>query len=52
MRSFPRRCVLRGWFPENPARADYYARRREALKEELKSNPSHKNLKKKLKSQD
>lgn len=44
--------VLRGWFPENPARADYYARRREALKEELKRSPSHKNLKKKLKSQD
>jgi len=23
--------VLRGWFPENPARSDYYARRRKEL---------------------
>ena len=41
--------VLRGWFPENPKRAHYYARRRKELGEDLKEGPSHKHLKKKLK---
>ena len=41
--------VLRGWFPENPARHEYYERRREELGDEiLKSHPSHKHLKEKL----
>ena len=39
--------VLRGWFAENPARHDYYERRRAELK--LDRYPSHKNLKDKLK---
>ena len=39
--------VLRGWFPENPARHDYYARRRAALGE-LGKYPSHRQLKKKI----
>jgi len=39
--------VLRGWFPENPARHDYYEARRKALGE-LEQYPSHKNLGKKL----
>jgi len=26
------RRVLRGWFPENPKRSEYYARKREAMK--------------------
>ena len=38
--------VLRGWFPENPARHDYYERRRNELN--LEKFPSHKNLKNKL----
>ena len=43
--------VLRGWFPENPARANYYKRRREELGDEiLKQVPSHKDLKKKVKN--
>ncbi|MBR1872454.1 MAG: DUF4491 family protein [Bacteroidales bacterium] len=40
--------VLRGWFPENPARHDYYERRRKELGT-LETHPSHKNLKDKLK---
>lgn len=38
--------VLRGWFPENPARHDYYERRRAEL--HLEPYPSHKNLREKL----
>ena len=41
--------VLRGWFPENPARHDYYEKRRAELGDMLKGFPSHKNLKEKLK---
>jgi|GEM_PF-244508 len=40
--------VLRGWFPENPKRHEYYARRREELKDILKEGPSHKHLKEKM----
>ena len=41
--------VLRGWFPENPARHEYYERRRAELGDAiLKSHPSHKHLKEKL----
>ncbi|MCR5519763.1 MAG: DUF4491 family protein [Bacteroidales bacterium] len=39
--------VLRGWFPENPARHDYYEARRKAIGE-LEKYPSHKNLGKKI----
>lgn len=39
--------VLRGWFPENPARHEYYERRRAELN--LEKYPSHKNLKAKVK---
>ena len=39
--------VLRRWFPENPARHDYYERRRAEL--HLEQYPSHKNLKEKIK---
>ena len=39
--------VLRGWFPENPARHAYYERRRKEL--EIGKFPSHKHLKDKLK---
>lgn len=38
--------VLRGWFPENPARHAYYEQRRRDLR--LEEHPSHRNLKKKL----
>ena len=38
--------VLRGWFPENPARHDYYEQRRKELN--LEKYPSHKNLKSKI----
>ena len=38
--------VLRGWFPENPARHAYYERRREEL--QLEKYPSHKNLREKI----
>lgn len=38
--------VLRGWFPENPARKDYYQKRREELPD-LGKRPSHKNHRKK-----
>ena len=41
--------VLRGWFPENPKRAAYYARRRKTLGE-LEKYPSHKRLKEKVNS--
>lgn len=41
--------VLCGWFPENPARHEYYERRRAELGDKiLKSHPSHKHLKEKL----
>ena len=41
--------VLRGWFPENPARHEYYERRRAELGDKiLKSHPNHKHLKEKL----
>ena len=40
--------VLRGWFPENPARHDYYERRRKELPD-LGKYHSHKKLKEKLK---
>ena len=42
--------VLRGWFPENPKRHDYYARRREELKDILKEGPSHRHLKEKMRN--
>ena len=35
--------VLRGWFPENPKRAEYYARQR-AKYPNLTPTPSHSNL--------
>ena len=38
--------VLRGWFPENPARHAYYEQRRRDLR--LEEHPSRRNLKKKL----
>ena len=41
--------VLRGWFPENPARHAYYERRREELKDILDGPPSHRHLKEKMK---
>lgn len=41
--------VLRGWFPENPARHAYYERRRQELGEKLGVFPSHKDLKDKIK---
>lgn len=40
--------VLRGWFPENPARHDYYERRRRELGD-IEKYPSHKRLKEKIK---
>ena len=40
--------VLRGWFPENPKRHEYYERRREELKDILKGGPSHDHLKEKI----
>ena len=39
--------VLRGWFPENPARHDYYERRRAELGD-IGPHPSHERLKEKL----
>ena len=39
--------VLRGWFPENPKRHDYYERRREEVPG-LSDFPSHKHLKEKV----
>ena len=41
--------VLRGWFPENPARHDYYEHRRKELGDVLTGSPSHKHLKEKIK---
>ena len=42
--------VLRGWFPENPSRHEYYKRRRAELGDEIiKSHPSYKHLKETLK---
>lgn len=41
--------VLRGWFPENPSRHDYYEQRRSQLGILLKEYPSHRNLRDKLK---
>ena len=40
--------VLRGWFPENPKRHDYYERRRKELGDILKEGHSHKHLKEKM----
>ena len=40
--------VLRGWFPENPKRHEYYERRRKELGDILKEGPSHKHLKEKM----
>ena len=40
--------VLRGWFPENPKRHDYYECRRKELGDILKEGPSHKHLKEKM----
>jgi len=40
--------VLRGWFPENPKRHEYYERRRKQLGDILKEDPSHKHLKEKM----
>ena len=37
--------VLRGWFPENPRRSEYYAHRRQCLGE-LGKDPSHRNCRK------
>ena len=39
--------VLRSWFPENPARHDYYEKRRKEL-EPIEPYPSHKNIKEKV----
>ena len=33
--------VLRGWFPENPARHDYYEQRRSTLREEARRRKSN-----------
>ena len=41
--------VLRGWFPENLARHDYYERRRKKLGPHLGKYPSHENLRGKIK---
>ena len=42
------RRVLRGWFPENPKRHEYYERRRKELGDILKEGPSHNHLKEKM----
>ena len=42
--------VLRGWFPENPARHEYYQRRRRELSDILGEHPSHRDLKRKIKN--
>jgi hypothetical protein len=39
--------VLRGWFPENPRRHDYYVRRRAELGD-IGPYPGHRSLKKKI----
>jgi len=41
--------VLRGWFPENPARSAYYEKRRKELGDALTRHPSHGHLKEKVK---
>ena len=41
--------VLRGWFPENPSRHEYYERRRTELGD-IGRHPSHENLKEKLRN--
>jgi len=41
--------VLRGWFPENPKRHDYYEKRRHELQINLEKYPSHKRLRDKVK---
>ena len=40
--------VIRGWFPENPGRSDYYARRRKELGT-ISKYPGHGHLKEKIK---
>lgn len=40
--------VLRGWFPENPKRHEYYARRRKELGDILKEGLSHRHQKEKM----
>ena len=40
--------VLRGWFPENPKRHEYYERRRKELGDILKEAPGHQHLKEKM----
>ena len=40
--------VLRGWFPENPKRHEYYERRRKELGDILKEGPGHNHLKEKM----
>ena len=40
--------VLRGWFPENPKRHEYYARRRKELGDILKEGSSHRHQKEKM----
>ena len=40
--------VIRGWFPENPKRHDYYERRREELGD-VGKYPKHKRIKEKVK---
>lgn len=41
--------VLRGWFPENPRRHDYYEKRRRDLGDKMGKYPSHDDLCDKLK---
>jgi hypothetical protein len=40
--------VLRGWFPENPKRHEYYERRRKELGDIPSECPSHRHLKEKI----
>ena len=42
--------VLRGWFPENPARHEYYERRRKELGDKIGPTPSHEHLRDKIRS--
>ena len=42
------RRVLRGWFPENPKRHEYYERRRKELGDILKEGLGHNHLKEKM----
>ena len=39
--------VIRGWFPENPKRHDYYERRRKELGD-VGKNPKHERIKEKV----